>query len=332
MKPGSTLKAKQYTPEQNVTGWPWTEVKLPETAGRAGIPWPKISLVTPNYNGDKFLEKTIRSVLLQGYPSLEYIIIDGGSSDGSVEIIKKYEQWITYWTSEKDRGQSDAINKGFAHCTGEIANWLCSDDILLPGALFTVAEQFLQNPEIDVVAGQGRVIFENEGGREMTGGTTAEMVDLIPVNNSVCQPACFYRRELLMRRQPQIDESYHYAMDFELWAFFKSQGARWKVIDNVLCVALMSGSNKCSTGGMEIIEEQMRVYRTYVKETIPLTFWYRLLRMPLERFRLKHPGRLAYCIARPLQIAVVLLLGPFYGLKRVRAMSYSIGLVSERCS
>jgi hypothetical protein len=120
-------------------------------------------------------------------------------------------------------------------------------------------------------------------------------------------------------------------MDFELWAFFKSQGARWKIIDDVLCVALMSGSNKCSTGGVKITEELMQVYRTYVKEVIPLTFWYRHLRLPLERFRLKHPGRLAYCIARPLQIAAVIFLGPFYGFKRVRAMSFSMSLLQEKC-
>jgi glycosyltransferase involved in cell wall biosynthesis len=309
---------------QVLAGRPWTVAPDPAVLRNlpAGKEWPKISIVTPNYNGARTLEKTIQSVLIEGYTNLEYIIIDGGSTDQSVEIIKKYEPWVTYWVSEKDKGQSAAINEGFARCTGEILNWLCSDDVLLPGALFTVAKQFLQNDTIDVVAGQGRVVFENENGREMVGGTTQKMVDLIPVNNSVCQPACFYRRKLLLHRDPPLDESYHYAMDFELWTFFISLGARWKVIDDVLCVALMSGRNKCSTGGMSITEEQIRVYRTYVKELIPLTFWYKFLRLPLAQFRLRHPGRLAYMIARPLQILVVLLLGPFYGFARVRNMNY----------
>ena len=92
----------------------------------------------------------------------------------------------------------------------------------------------------------------------------------------------------------------------------------------------MTGENKCSTGGMEITQEQIRVYRTYVYERIPLTFWYGLLRMPLERFRLRHPGRAAYCIVRPLQIAAALVLGPFYGFRRVRAMSYSMGLLPKK--
>ena len=102
-------------------GWPWAEasVPLPEKMPD-GSDWPRISVVTPSYNQGEFIEETIRSVLLQGYPNLEYIIIDGGSTDNSVEIIKKYEPWLTYWVSEKDRGQSHAINKGFKHAAGEI--------------------------------------------------------------------------------------------------------------------------------------------------------------------------------------------------------------------
>jgi glycosyltransferase involved in cell wall biosynthesis len=311
-------------------GWPWQEGRTFGAPGGHGVKsWPRISIVTPNYNGAQSLEETIRSVLLQKYPNLEYLIIDGGSTDGSIEIIKKYAPWITYWASEKDRGQAHAINKGFMRCTGEIVNWLCSDDILLPGALFRVAIEFVKNPEIDVLAGQGCVIFEQEN-REMIGGTTLEMVNLIPLNNSICQPACFYRRKLLLYRQHPLDESYNYAMDFELWAFFKSQRADWKVIGDVLCRTLMSGENKCSTGGMQITKEQIRVYKRYVRERIPLTFWYRILRLPLERFRLKHPGRMAYYIARPLQIAAVLALGPFYGFRRVRTMNYSMGLLAKK--
>ena len=97
--------------------------------------YPRISIVTPSYNQGQFIEQTIRSVLLQNYPNLEYIIIDGGSTDNTVETIEKYEQYITYWVSEPDRGQSHAINKGFARCTGEIMAWLNSDDLYLPSAL-----------------------------------------------------------------------------------------------------------------------------------------------------------------------------------------------------
>ncbi|BAZ47945.1 family 2 glycosyl transferase [Nostoc sp. NIES-4103] len=150
-------------PPLGKTGWPWTgntqpmPEKMPD-----GSEWPKISIVTPNYNYDRFLEETIRSVLLQGYPNLEYIIIDGGSTDNSIEIIKKYEPWLTYWVSEPDQGQSNAINKGFKQATGLIFNWLNSDDALMPNALIHLGQIFSLNPDIDWISG-GRMIKDEDG-------------------------------------------------------------------------------------------------------------------------------------------------------------------------
>jgi cellulose synthase/poly-beta-1,6-N-acetylglucosamine synthase-like glycosyltransferase len=117
------------SPPADKTGWPWTEESplLPDKM-EGDCDWPKISIVTPSYNQGRFIEETIRSVLLQGYPNLEYIIIDGGSTDNSVEIINKYEPWLTYWVSEPDRGQSHGINKGFEKATCEVFGWLNSDD------------------------------------------------------------------------------------------------------------------------------------------------------------------------------------------------------------
>lgn len=124
--------------------------------------WPKISVVTPSYNQGQFLERTILSVLNQNYPNLEYIIIDGGSTDGSVEIIKKYEKYLAYWVSEKDKGAPHAINKGFKIATGEIFAYLNSDDIYLPDALNIACMNFLKDGKIDLVYGHVYMIDEND--------------------------------------------------------------------------------------------------------------------------------------------------------------------------
>ena len=133
-----------------------------------GEPWPRITIVTPSYNQAEFLGETIRSVLLQGYPELEYIIVDGGSVDASVPIIQKYERWLSHWSSESDRGQADAIRKGFARATGAVSGWLNSDDLYLPGTLAHVAGRFSRQPSPAVVYGnlyridpQDRIIEEH---------------------------------------------------------------------------------------------------------------------------------------------------------------------------
>jgi glycosyltransferase involved in cell wall biosynthesis len=145
-------------PPAGKTGWPWTQESelelLPEQMSD-GSEWPRISIVTPNYNCGRFLEETIRSVLLQGYPNLEYIVIDGGSTDNSVEIIKKYEPWLTYWVSEPDKGQVDAINKGLQRVTGQWFNWINGDDILLSGSLKTLAAISNLQPEANWITGTG---------------------------------------------------------------------------------------------------------------------------------------------------------------------------------
>lgn len=141
-------------PPAGKTGWPWTVASKRLASGRDnGTVWPRISVVTPSYNQGQFIEETIRSVLLQGYPDLEYMVIDGGSTDGSVEIIKKYSRWLTYWCSEKDRGQAHAINKGLEQATGQIGAYLNSDDCYLPGALAHVGRTY-RRFQFDVFVGQ----------------------------------------------------------------------------------------------------------------------------------------------------------------------------------
>lgn len=141
-------------PPPDRTGWPWTveSPRVPDTMSDGRLCWPRISIVTPSYNQARFIEETIRSILLQGYPDLEYIIIDGGSTDDTVAILRKYEKHLAYWVSEKDRGQSHAINKGMERISGDVWMYQNSDDLLSRGALAAVADRFA-DPSVSWVGG-----------------------------------------------------------------------------------------------------------------------------------------------------------------------------------
>lgn len=184
---------------------------------RTPSPEPRISIVTPSYNQGKYLEKTILSVLEQGYPNLEYIIIDGGSSDESVEIIRKYQDRLAYWVSEPDRGQSHAINKGFERATGEIFGWLNSDDYYHRGALREVAEQFIANPDAGAVVGAGDMLVEKTGAITLVEPFPVTVNSLYgAVDRFFAQPSCFFSRQAWIDCGP-LDESLHLAMDLDLW-------------------------------------------------------------------------------------------------------------------
>ena len=180
----------------NKTGWPWTEqtAPLPSTMPN-GEPWPKISIVTPSYNQGEFIEETIRSVLLQGYPNLEYIIIDGGSTDQTKEILERYKPWLSYVVSEPDGGQSDAINKGFAHASGFVRGYLNSDDVFLPEALNQVgaiASEHAQQPII--VAGNALMCYESLSDIYATCHPIPpkDLTDAIKMEGIFPQPATFW--------------------------------------------------------------------------------------------------------------------------------------------
>jgi glycosyltransferase involved in cell wall biosynthesis len=138
---------------------------------------PKITIITPSFNQGKYIERTIQSVLSQDYPNLEYIIIDGGSTDQTVDIIKKYERHLKYWVSEKDNGQSHAINKGLKYATGDIINWLNSDDYLEPQALNVIAESF--NSDIDIFCGYANLIYDKNIIKKQTSKLTGSVEKLI---------------------------------------------------------------------------------------------------------------------------------------------------------
>jgi len=207
------------SPPPDRQGWPWTEEspQLPNIMPDESS-WPRISVVTPSFNQGRYIEETIRSVLLQGYPDLEYIVVDGGSTDGSLDIIRKYEPWLARWISEPDHGQSDAINKGVRMATGEIVNWINSDDCLHSGALKVVAQTYSSRPG-SLVIGAG-VDFD-----ETTGRGTLLVPKRITVQHIVrfwegwfgwLQPSIFFPRSVF-QRVGGLDENLHLVMDIDLY-------------------------------------------------------------------------------------------------------------------
>ncbi|WP_375560945.1 glycosyltransferase family 2 protein [Bernardetia sp. OM2101] len=187
---------------------------------------PKITIITPSFNQGNFIEETINSILSQNYPNLEYIVMDGKSTDNTVEIIKKYEKYISYWESSIDKGQSEAINKGMRKSTGEILTWICSDDLLLEDSLQTSVNYFLENPTISLIHGKTKTFGEGYEDKITEGFHSDLSVDYF---THMCfpQPSSFFKREIFENQsyvlndtsnevKNLVDESLHYCMDYDL--------------------------------------------------------------------------------------------------------------------
>jgi glycosyltransferase involved in cell wall biosynthesis len=228
------------------TGWPWTkESKSLPPLMPNGKPWPKISIVTPSYNQGQFLEETIRSVLLQNYPNLEYIIMDGGSTDNSVEIIKKYAPWLTYWVSEKDNGQAAAIKKGFDLTKGDILGWLNSDDYLMSSALDKSANAFALQPDAELLVGGGIVV--NETGRLLRKyySFPQSFDSLISGGQFFMQMSSFWKREAYYA-VGGLDPSLRFCFDYDLFLHLAKRRTP-KGIEAILSAFRLHDQSKTST-------------------------------------------------------------------------------------
>ncbi len=204
--------------------------------------YPKLSIITPSYNQGEFLEETIKSVLDQGYPNLEYIVIDGGSTDNSVEIIKRYEKHLKYWVSEKDAGQTDAINKGILQSSGEFLGWINSDDIYLKGSFNKVKKAFVKHPDCIVVHGD-RILMDRAGNTVGWG--------FLPAFNprkhgfTICSETAFWRREA-MDQVGLLKTDLKFAMDLEFFCRMYQHGKFLKLNSYLGCFRCYA-DNKSST-------------------------------------------------------------------------------------
>jgi glycosyltransferase involved in cell wall biosynthesis len=241
----SSVFAELPFPPEGKTGWPWTNenIDLPELVDD-GTAWPKISVVTPSFNQCQFIEETIRSVLLQGYPNLEFIIIDGASTDFSVEVIKKYEQFVTYWVSAPDEGQADAIAKGLDRTTGEIECYLNSDDVLLPDSLRTVARKFVELKDITWVCGACNTFSDDISRPDSVWVPRSFKMPLFIFGIPAAQQSTFWKRTA--RQMVGFDTTYHFCMDIAFFSRLLDAYGPPLIVDEVLAGFRWQAQSKSS--------------------------------------------------------------------------------------
>lgn len=261
-------------PPANQYGWPWTEAVQPSLALLEGQErWPTISVITPSLNQGRFIERTLRSVLLQGYPALEYIVMDGGSTDQTRAVLDRYQPFLTHVESEPDRGQAHGINKGFARATGDILCWINSDDYYLPGALFRAARYF-KDPAVAVTC--GNALQEFDDGRRRGGYVRGKFWSRKRFlkfwkSYDLPQPAMFWRRDVYETVGP-LKEDYHYIFDFDYWARVTEKFPITVCDDLIAAVTYHSGA-KTGDGYRNYSRELSKHARDYWGPSCRREYW-----------------------------------------------------------
>ncbi len=254
----------------------------------------KLSIITPSYNQARYIEETIQSVHAQGYPHLEHLVIDGGSTDGTLDILKQYEHTLR-WVSESDEGQADAINKGFKQATGDIVTWLNSDDVYLPQALHRVGDFFSQHPAVDVIYGDYHLIDQN--------GEVLLRKKEIPFDHDILlygldyisQPTTFFRRSVF-DKVGYLDDSLHYGLDWEYWLRMAAAGLKFAHIPHPLAATRWHIEAKTLEAPPEMYAEHQAIRERYWNKhrfqapgwqrgyAVWLNKWYRFKRQWLKIF------------------------------------------------
>lgn len=246
------------------TDWPWTDAPpVPSGARPDCAGWPRISVVTPSYNQAAYLEETIRSVLLQAYPNVEYAVMDGGSTDGSVDVIRRYGPWLAHWESERDRGQAHAINKGFARATGDLVAWINSDDLLLPGALEAVARAAVRHPD-SVLLGDVENVRSDGTPFEVIRAANVTLETLTAPWNCAWnwhQPGLFVPRRLV-DAAGALDESLRFVFDHE-WLCRLLQRAPVHYLGVAVARFRMHDTQKTTAETPEFLHEGIEMVRRY---------------------------------------------------------------------
>jgi glycosyltransferase involved in cell wall biosynthesis len=224
---------------------------------------PKISIITPTYNQGAFIEQTILSVIGQNYPNLEYMIFDAGSIDNTVDIIKKYEKSLAYWTSEKDKGQSDAINKGFAKATGDILMWLNSDDLLMPNALSVITGKVDIN--LCAIYFGNCIHFKNDNGLTSWGSDVERQHRELLLENIdyIIQPSSFWTRKT-WNEVGELKEDLHYVFDWEWFLRAKNKKIQFVPLSECLSLYRIHSSHKSGSGGTVRDKEICEIYEAYM--------------------------------------------------------------------
>lgn len=248
----------------------------------------KISIVTPSYNQAQYLEQTILSVLQQREHIHEYFVIDGGSTDGSLDVIRKYSDQIDYFVSESDNGQVDAIRKGFARCTGDVIAWLNSDDMYLPGAVAAMRARFSKNPQVQAVTGYYQAIDSLGHVRRCMWIPQIRQHWLRFGITRICQPSTFFRRDLY-ESVGGLDERWHCVLDVELWYRMLRQRCVWQVLPQYVAARRYHSQTKGSTLSTQYRDERIDLAKIYPEFRPGLRT--RSIGKPLFRaFQLTHPG------------------------------------------